>query len=216
MGRPAHGPGGRTPAGLRVTAPFLCATGRRAGPYGPLPRSERPCPAGGPGPTVATGLRFRGPSASRASEAVVVEDHDPLRTRTGDAQGATSVALEGELDIATAPLLIDAVVRALAARRPRLDLDVAALTFCDAAGVHALLQARRICRVHCAGFRLVGVRPGLGRILVLLRLTDLLTSPAEPVGSGAGAGSPDPLHASSPPSRLPFPARLPLPKESMS
>ncbi|MFD8703427.1 STAS domain-containing protein [Kitasatospora sp. NPDC059648] len=145
-----------------------------------------------------------------------MEDDYLLRTSTEASPGTASVALEGELDIATAPLVIDAVVRALAARPPQLDLDVAALAFCDAAGVRALLQARRICRVHHAGFRLVGVRPGLCRILVVLRLTDLLPAPAERVGSRAGAGSPDPLHATSPPSRLPFPARLPLPNESMS
>ncbi|MFH9347935.1 STAS domain-containing protein [Kitasatospora sp. NPDC017646] len=145
-----------------------------------------------------------------------MEDDDLLRTRTGACQGTVSVALEGELDIATAPLVIDAVVRALAAGPQRLDLDVTALTFCDAAGVHTLLQVRRMCRVHHTGFRLSGVRPGFGRILALLRLTDLLQPPPEPAGVREGVGPTDPLHAASRPSHLPFPARRPLPKESMS
>ncbi|MGW2370977.1 STAS domain-containing protein [Kitasatospora sp. NPDC001683] len=122
-------------------------------------------------------------------------EHDELlRTRAGMCQDCVSMSLEGELDIATAPLLLDAVIRALAARPGQLVLDVEALTFCDAAGVRALLQARRACRVHHAEFRLTGVRPRFRRILALLRLTDLL--PAQPalVGSPAGAGSPESPH----------------------
>ncbi|MFH8387616.1 STAS domain-containing protein [Kitasatospora sp. NPDC018058] len=145
-----------------------------------------------------------------------MEDDDLLRTRTGVCQDTASVSLEGELDIATAPLVSDAVAQALAARPQRLELDVAALTFCDAAGVRALLQARRVCRVHHAEFRLIGVRPGFRRILALLRVTDLLPSPPAPVGSRAGAVSPERLYSAALASRLPFPARRPLSKESMS
>ncbi len=106
---------------------------------------------------------------------------------------SASVSLEGELDIATTPLVGEAVARALAARPHRLDLDVAALTFCDAAGVRALLRARRVCRVHHAEFRLIGARPGFQRVLALLRVTDLLPVPPAPVRSPAAVRSPEPL-----------------------
>lgn len=132
-----------------------------------------------------------------------------------------SVSLEGELDIATTALVGDVVVRALEARPHRLDLDVEGLTFCDAAGVRALLQARRVCCGHHVEFRLIGIRPGFQRILALLRVADLLSAPPAPVRSPAAALSPEPLRTGlsslpSPASRLPFRARRPLPKESVS
>ncbi|MFD5613284.1 STAS domain-containing protein [Kitasatospora sp. NPDC127060] len=145
-----------------------------------------------------------------------MEDDGLLRTRTDLCQDTASVSLEGELDIATAPLVGEAVARALAERPHRLDLDVAALTFCDAAGVRALVRTRRACHARDTQFRLVGVRPKLRRILALLRVPELLTAPPGPVGSPAGAVPPEPVRTgvlspcpSSAAGRL-------LPKESMS
>ncbi|MEV7775009.1 STAS domain-containing protein [Kitasatospora sp. NPDC086791] len=122
-----------------------------------------------------------------------MRDDDLLRTSTGLFRGTAMVSLEGELDIATAPLVADAVVRALAARPRHLDLDVTALTFCDVAGLRALGQARRIANDHHAEFHLVGVRPRLRRILALLRATDLLPSPSVPAEGRVGAVTPEPL-----------------------
>ncbi|MEU8514665.1 STAS domain-containing protein [Kitasatospora sp. NPDC048722] len=115
-----------------------------------------------------------------------MEDDDLLLTRTVVRRGTALVSLDGELDIATAPLVVDAVTRALQERPLRLDVSVAALAFCDVAGVRALLQARRVCRAHHSEFRLVGVRPRFLRVLALLRVTELLSSQPAPVGSRAG------------------------------
>ena len=58
--------------------------------------------------------------------------------------------LAGELDVAAAPALLVAVGRTLdlvspgRARRRGLVLDLGALTFCDAAGLTALVRTRRL------------------------------------------------------------------------
>ncbi|WP_188305434.1 STAS domain-containing protein [Streptomyces sp. CBMA123] len=122
-----------------------------------------------------------------------MRDDDLLRTRATMCRDTASVSLEGELDIATTPLVGDAVARAIAARPHRLDLDVAGLTFCDAAGVRALLQARRVCRVHHAEFRLIGIQPRFQRVLALLRVAELLPAPPAPSPSPAAALSSEPL-----------------------
>ncbi|MFJ9442410.1 STAS domain-containing protein [Kitasatospora sp. NPDC101235] len=143
---------------------------------------------------------------------------DLLRAETGPYRDTVLVSLVGELDMATGPLVTDAVSRALAAGPSRLDLDVSALTFCDASGLRALLQARRASGLRHVEFRLVGVRPGLRRVLALLRATDLLLpepAPA-PVGNRTGVASPEHLRPAAPPSRLPLPVRRFPPKESLS
>ncbi|SOB88606.1 STAS domain-containing protein [Streptomyces sp. 1331.2] len=122
-----------------------------------------------------------------------MKDEDLFRTRTVVSQDTASLSLEGELDIATAPLLLTAVGRSVRDHPQHLDLDVAALGFCDAAGVRALLQARRVCRAHGTEFRLTGVRPRFHRILAMLRVADLLAGQASPHGIPRVAVSPEPL-----------------------
>lgn len=104
---------------------------------------------------------------------------DILHVRTVLLQGTALVSLDGELDLATAPLVTRAVTRILAERPDRLDVDVAGLAFCDVVGLRALSQARRAARLHGAGFHLVGIHSRLHRILALLHATDVL--PPAPV-----------------------------------
>ena len=84
--------------------------------------------------------------------------------------------LAGELDMASAPLLQQAVIRCLGPDLRRLYVDVAALTFCDAAGIHALHTARRAAHAHNTTFALVGVHRRLRRMLVLYGAGVLLGS----------------------------------------
>ncbi|WP_406053504.1 STAS domain-containing protein [Streptomyces sp. NBC_01077] len=75
--------------------------------------------------------------------------------------GTVLLRLEGELDIATAPLLDRAVSSALAAGPDLLCLDLTALAFCDVTGLHAL---RRLTdQTHAAHTRLhlAGLHPRL-------------------------------------------------------
>ena len=52
------------------------------------------------------------------------------------------LGLSGELDLATAELFGEHVVRALAGGATDLVLDLAGVTFCDSTGVDALIKAR--------------------------------------------------------------------------
>jgi anti-anti-sigma factor len=83
------------------------------------------------------------------------------------ADGTPTVALSGELDLRAAATIERQLV-ALSATHVRVDLDVSALEFIDAAGLHALLASARHARQH--GRRLEVRRPlprSLGRLIAL-------------------------------------------------
>uniref|UniRef100_UPI003F496AF3 STAS domain-containing protein n=1 Tax=Streptomyces sp. CA-141956 TaxID=3240051 RepID=UPI003F496AF3 len=77
--------------------------------------------------------------------------------------------LDGELDIATAPLVDRTVTAVLAGRPDTVHLDLAGLGFCDMTGLHAL---RRLTdRIHATGtaLHLAGMHPRLHYTLTLLQ-----------------------------------------------
>jgi len=85
--------------------------------------------------------------------------------------GATRLAIAGELDLATAPALHDAVAGLLAAGEPlNLVIDLADVSFLDSSGLGALLQVRA--EVLAAGGRLTlaGVAPGPRRVIAIAGL----------------------------------------------
>ncbi len=101
---------------------------------------------------------------------------DLLETRGVVSGDSALLRLVGELDMASAPLLPRAVTGCLGPGLRRLYVDVAALTFCDAAGIHALHTARRTALAHNTTFALVGVHRRLRRTLLLYGAGVLLGS----------------------------------------
>jgi anti-anti-sigma factor len=99
------------------------------------------------------------------------------------------MSLAGDLDLATAPAVADAVAGLLAgARVEQLLVDLAEVRVLDSSGVRALLQARKAVTEHGAGFA-VG-RPGevVARVLQMAAVDQLLGvdgagSPPEPSSS---------------------------------
>ena len=87
------------------------------------------------------------------------------------ADGIVVVQLAGELDLATAPELVDrlAVVRSRSASR--IVVDVSRLTFVDSSGLNALVAAARP-----ANGRLVVAAPSphLARVLDIVRLGEVV------------------------------------------
>ncbi|MEY9871617.1 anti-anti-sigma factor [Streptacidiphilus sp. MAP12-33] len=96
--------------------------------------------------------------------------------------------LSGELDVAAGPALLVAVGRVLARRPGRagtgLVLDLDGLTFCDAAGLTALLRGRRLAEADGAAVYLAAPPRTLSRILVVCGLQRTFPlHPAAPRGA---------------------------------
>jgi anti-anti-sigma factor len=94
-----------------------------------------------------------------------------------DTEGTTAVVrARGELDLATAGLLVRAIGTAAGdTRRPRVLVDLAEVEFCDSAGLRALLGAAREIEAR-AGRMVVAVVPGsaVDRLLELVGLREFL------------------------------------------
>jgi anti-sigma B factor antagonist len=91
-----------------------------------------------------------------------------VRVVPGDGGACTvTVAVTGEVDLATAAVLGAALEQAEATRSGRVDVDLAGVSFLGLAGVHTLGDARR--RLEAAGreLRLVRVPRSAARVLDL-------------------------------------------------
>ena len=81
-------------------------------------------------------------------------------------RGATAVVIPtGELDIDTAPTLVDGLERAFESRAGRVVLDLRELEFIDSSGLRSLLMARRRAESSRKHFALVAGSRELERIL---------------------------------------------------
>jgi anti-sigma B factor antagonist len=98
-------------------------------------------------------------------------------TTSHDGDRVTRLALTGDLDMATALGLDDAVAAALTANRPnRLVIDVGGLDFCDSSGIHALMRARDRAQLWAAGFVVTNPSGITRRTLEISGLLDVLTT----------------------------------------
>lgn len=88
------------------------------------------------------------------------------------------IRVSGELDAATAGELGARMETITGAGYRRLDLDVRDVSFCDLAGLDALLAARAVATDLDGAVRLSGARRSLALLLAVLGLSDTL----EPVG----------------------------------
>ena len=90
-----------------------------------------------------------------------------LSTRIDARNGVTSIALSGELDMATAPILNDQLTVTEQDGSKAIVLDLRDLSFMDSSGLHELVQAYR--RSETNGHRLlvVGANPSTRRLCEL-------------------------------------------------
>ncbi len=82
-------------------------------------------------------------------------------------EGGIRFVLRGELDRAAARMFEEVVDEVATWQPSALTLDAAGLTFCDAAGVRAVLNAHNVCARNGIGLRVVGVRPSVQRVFSL-------------------------------------------------
>ncbi len=89
----------------------------------------------------------------------------------------------GELDIATAPLMLSELTDLAGRQYRHVDLDLLHLTFCDGSGLMALLEGRRRIAQRGGAVKLHDPRPTLRRLLDIYDLT-LDLEPRLPPRSG--------------------------------
>ncbi|GII66966.1 hypothetical protein Skr01_70510 [Sphaerisporangium krabiense] len=78
---------------------------------------------------------------------------------------AVVVAVEGELDLFTAPFLRDEVREAILQDANRLVLDLDKLSFMDSSGLSVLIEAWRLATGEGGGVSLAAPQPPVARIL---------------------------------------------------
>jgi anti-sigma B factor antagonist len=81
------------------------------------------------------------------------------------------LAVSGELDHTTAPLLDARLRDTICARHPDVTIDVSGLEFCDSAGLSVFIGAARRAAAHGGTVTLRGVRSRLRRILLVTGVT---------------------------------------------
>jgi anti-anti-sigma factor len=84
------------------------------------------------------------------------------------------VSLHGELDRPHVDRLLESVAVLGYSTSPRLTIDLAGVTFCDAAGLRGLLEAHRLADDTGRPLAVVRCSPWMRRLLVLAGLSSLL------------------------------------------
>ncbi len=98
------------------------------------------------------------------------------------------VAVVGEVDLATAPVLRERLLRVLRDQRPDLlDVDLAGVTFLDCTGLGALVAVRNAAIQAGRQMRVSHPQPIVRRVLEVTGLLGVFTTPTTvPAPSGSG------------------------------
>jgi anti-sigma B factor antagonist len=107
----------------------------------------------------------------------------PFSVDVAQRDGATTVRISGELDVATRPELEDAIQRARVRPGGRCTLDLRGVSFMDSMGISLLMRLDAAARAD--GWTLVIIRPAPGpalRVMDLCRVADRITVVDEPAG----------------------------------
>jgi anti-anti-sigma factor len=114
---------------------------------------------------------------------------------SGECGGHVIVALRGELDLLYAPAVATAL-GAVAARQPRIILDLARLEFIDVTGVAALARGRRHARNAGGDLLLAAPQRQVRRVLTIIGQADGFAIHASVAEAAASAGAARPPWAS--------------------
>ena len=98
---------------------------------------------------------------------------EPFDMRVDVVGDTATVALRGELDVATAPTLREHVVRLISEGRTTIVFDCTGLDFIDSTGLGVLIGARARCLAANGSVALTGVKPALQRLLVVTGIDGL-------------------------------------------
>ena len=95
-------------------------------------------------------------------------DYDTLRVIADVGADSLRISLEGELDLACADLVLalaDVEISSLAT----VTIDISGLSFCDSAGLRALIRLRTAHQHDGRTVEIVGARPNVRRVTAILR-----------------------------------------------
>lgn len=97
-----------------------------------------------------------------------------LEVEERDCDGTRTLALSGELDLASSSALQRTITRICAAEGTRgLALDLHAVTFIDSTGLAAIIYASRLCERHERDFALIRGSEAVQRLFELTGVTEL-------------------------------------------
>jgi anti-sigma B factor antagonist len=89
----------------------------------------------------------------------------PFATDGVERNGVARIALRGELDLVTAPKLIECLTSVEGNGVTGVILDLRELTFIDSTGIHTLVKAYERAQGNGHRFAMVGLQPAARRIL---------------------------------------------------
>jgi anti-sigma B factor antagonist len=93
-----------------------------------------------------------------------------VRKATGD---AAVVAVAGEIDVYTSPVLQERLVEVLRDGSPSIILDLSKVTFLDSTGLGVLITALKRCRSAGGDLVLVTAQPNVLKVLEITGLNDV-------------------------------------------
>lgn len=97
-----------------------------------------------------------------------------LAIQTHTLDGTATLAVSGELDLATRDRLLGALERLEADGEDDITVDLKGLAFIDATGLHALVGARDAARMRGMTLEFRNPSPAVRRLLSLVGLDDLV------------------------------------------
>lgn len=103
-------------------------------------------------------------------------DHVEFRVEPGQTRDGTAhVAVEGEVDVATAPQLREALTSALTDRVTSMRIDLSGVAFIDSAGLGVLIGVLKRVRELDGTVELVGLQPAPRKVVEITGLDELFT-----------------------------------------
>jgi anti-anti-sigma factor len=112
-------------------------------------------------------------------------DHFSVITDLDPNCGVFVVHVNGEIDIATAGVVAEAVANR-PAYVPDCVIDLSEVTFLDSAGIRMLFECQRMLQQASTSLRLVGLSDGVRRILKIAGVEAALSASREPATPTCG------------------------------
>ena len=104
-----------------------------------------------------------------------------------DVNGASVVALTGDVDLQTSPAVRQKLLECLE-KSKRVVADLGAVSYIDSSGVASLVEAFQVSRKKGATFALASVSPAAMRVLSLARLDKVFTIHPDVAAATAAQG----------------------------